>query len=55
MFLALSSKKASAIIKPKLKHYIALGPVGTIRTLGSSLLDFIVSNGKNLNFYNGNF
>lgn len=44
MFLALATPHVADVIKPKLKHFIALGPVGTIRTLGSTLLDFIVGN-----------
>lgn len=44
MFLALATPEVADFIKPKMKHFIALGPVGTIRTLGSSLLDFIIGN-----------
>lgn len=46
MFIALSNPEVAARIKPKLKHFIALGPVGYIRTLGSVLMNFIVMNAE---------
>lgn len=44
MFWALSDPETNAKVSPHIKHFIALGPVGFIRTLGSGLLDFIMGN-----------